>query len=112
MTLGESAKAVFVPSTAINAMNTSPIRKLCIDISIKKAKTARFFDMPTGDIGKLSQPGGPLYQIEVSNGGLITFPGGVPIKSPDGTIIGAIGVSGVQSHQDGQIAQAGADALK
>ncbi|HLL87755.1 MAG TPA: heme-binding protein, partial [Tepidisphaeraceae bacterium] len=48
-----------------------------IDISIKKAKTARFFDMPTGDIGKLSQPGGPLYQIEVSNGGLITFPGGV-----------------------------------
>ncbi len=28
-----------------------------IDISIKKAKTARFFDMPTGDIGKLSQPG-------------------------------------------------------
>src|ERR1700749_3926670 len=52
-----------------------------VDISIKKAKTARFFDMETGEIGKLSQPGGPLYQIEVSNGGLITFPGGVPIKS-------------------------------
>ena len=52
-----------------------------IDISIKKAKTARYFDMPTGEIGKLSQPGGPLYQIEVSNGGLITFPGGVPIKT-------------------------------
>ena len=59
-----------------------------IDISIKKAKTARYFDMPTGEIGKLSQPGGPLYQIEVSNGGLITFPGGVPIKSGD-QIIGA-----------------------
>jgi hypothetical protein len=40
-----------------------------IDISIKKAKTARYFDMPTGEIGKLSQPGGPLYQIEVSNAG-------------------------------------------
>ena len=39
-----------------------------IDISIRKAKTARYFDMPTGEIGKLSQPGGPLYQIEVSNG--------------------------------------------
>src|SRR5205807_5723913 len=63
-----------------------------IDISIKKAKTARFFDMPTGDIGKLSQPGKPLYQIEVSNGGLITFPGGVPIKNGQGTVIGAIGV--------------------
>src|SRR3712207_7944920 len=45
-----------------------------IDISIRKAKTARFFDMNTGDIGKLSQPGGPLYGIEHSNGGLITFP--------------------------------------
>src|SRR5438093_2877471 len=60
-----------------------------IDISIKKAKTARYFDMPTGEIGKLSQPGGPLYQIEVSNNGLITFPGGVPLKASDGTIIGA-----------------------
>src|SRR5580704_13425051 len=52
-----------------------------IDISIRKARTARFFDMPTGEIGKLSQPGGPLYQIEASNGGLITFPGGVPLKA-------------------------------
>jgi hypothetical protein len=30
-----------------------------IDISIKKARTARFFDMPTGDIGEFSQPGRP-----------------------------------------------------
>src|SRR5437660_2395465 len=65
-----------------------------IDISIKKARTARMFDMDTGAIGKLSQPGQPLYQIEVSNGGLITFPGGVPIKDGDGAIIGAVGVSG------------------
>ena len=50
-----------------------------IDISIKKARTARFFDMATGVIGELSQPGGPLYNIEVSNGGLITFPGGLPL---------------------------------
>ena len=28
-----------------------------LDISIKKAKTARFFDMNTGIIGELSQPG-------------------------------------------------------
>ena len=49
-----------------------------IDISIKKARTARWFDMPTGEIGKLSQPGMPLYNIEHSNGGLITFPGGGP----------------------------------
>ena len=83
-----------------------------IDISIKKAKTARYFDMPTGEIGKLSQPGQPLYQIEVSNGGLISFPGGVPIKAADGTIIGAIGVSGSTVENDHACAQAGADALK
>src|SRR5438067_8957037 len=56
-----------------------------IDIAQKKARTARMFDMDTGEIGKLSQPGKPLYQIEVSNGGLITFPGGVPIKDADGS---------------------------
>ena len=65
-----------------------------LDISIKKAKTARYFDMNTGVIGTLSQPGGPLYNIEHSNGGLITFPGGIPIKNASGKIIGAIGVSG------------------
>ncbi len=83
-----------------------------IDISIKKAKTARYFDMPTGEIGKLSQPGGPLYQIEVSNGGLISFPGGVPLKSADGTVIGAIGVSGSSVDNDHTVAAAGAAALK
>ena len=79
-----------------------------IDIAIKKAKTARYFDMPTGEIGKLSQPGKPLYQIEVSNGGLITFPGGVPIKDADGTIIGAVGVSGSTVDNDATCADAGA----
>lgn len=83
-----------------------------IDISIKKARTARYFDMPTGDLGKLSQPGGPLYQIEVSNGGLITFPGGVPIKGTDGTIIGAVGVSGSTVENDHAVAEAAAAALQ
>ncbi len=83
-----------------------------IDIAIRKAKTARFFDMPTGDIGQLSQPGGSLYNIEHSNGGLITFPGGVPIKTADGTIIGAVGVSGSTVENDHAVATAGAAALR
>ncbi|MBI1317973.1 MAG: heme-binding protein [Candidatus Hydrogenedens sp.] len=82
-----------------------------IDISIKKAKTARYFDMPTGAIGELSQPGGPLYGIEHSNDGLITFPGGVPLKNADGEVIGAIGVSGSTVENDHTVAQAGADAI-
>jgi uncharacterized protein GlcG (DUF336 family) len=81
-----------------------------IDIAVKKARTARFFDMPTGEIGKLSQPGGPLYNIEHSNGGLITFPGGVPIHDRDGMIIGAVGVSGSTVDNDHAVAEAGAKA--
>jgi len=82
-----------------------------LDISIKKAKTARFFDMNTGAIGELSQPGGPLFNIEHSNSGLITFPGGVPIKNEKGEVIGAIGVSGSSVENDHAVAQAGVDAL-
>lgn len=82
-----------------------------IDISVKKAKTARFFDMPTGDLGKLSQPGGSLFNIEVSNGGLISFPGGIPLTNENGTIIGAIGVSGSSVENDHTVAEAGVAAL-
>ena len=82
-----------------------------IDIAIKKAKTAVFFGMPTGQIGKLSQPGGPLYGIEHSNHGLITFPGGLPIVDKDGVLIGAIGVSGSAVENDHAVAQAGGEAV-
>ncbi|WNH11912.1 GlcG/HbpS family heme-binding protein [Thalassobellus suaedae] len=82
-----------------------------IDIAIKKAKTARYFNMATGDLGKISQPGGIVYNIELSNGGLITFPGGVPIKDENGTIIGAIGVSGGTIEEDHDIATVGANAI-
>jgi uncharacterized protein GlcG (DUF336 family) len=82
-----------------------------IDISQKKARTARFFNMDTGAIGELSQPGGSLYNIEHSNGGLITFPGGVVIKDGSGAIIGAVGVSGSTVEDDHEVASAGAKAV-
>jgi uncharacterized protein GlcG (DUF336 family) len=74
-----------------------------IDVSIKKARTARFFDMNTG---------GSLYNIEHSNGGLITFPGGVPIRNAEGQVIGAIGVSGSTVENDHAVAQAGASSIE
>jgi uncharacterized protein GlcG (DUF336 family) len=83
-----------------------------IDISIRKARTARFFDMNTGEVGKLSQPGESLFGIEHSNGGLITFPGGVPIRNAAGAVIGAIGVSGSAVENDHAVASAGAAAAK
>jgi len=82
-----------------------------IDIAIRKARTARWFDMNTGEIGKLSQPGGPLFGIEHSNDGLITFPGGVPLKDGQGRVVGAIGVSGSSVENDHAVAVAGAESL-
>jgi uncharacterized protein GlcG (DUF336 family) len=81
------------------------------DIALKKAKTARFFDMNSGEIGKMSQPGEQLYGIEHSNGGLISFPGGVLLKNGAGDIIGAVGVSGSTVDKDHTVATAGAEAI-
>lgn len=83
-----------------------------VDIAIKKAKTARYFDMETGEIGKLSQPGESLFNIEHSNNGLITFPGGVPVKDKDGKIIGAVGVSGSSVENDHEVATYAVNSLK
>lgn len=82
-----------------------------IDIALRKAKTACFFGMNTGQLGRLSQPGGPLYGIEHSNHGLITFPGGMPIVDKAGVLIGAIGVSGSSVENDQQVAQAGVEVI-
>lgn len=82
-----------------------------IDIACKKAKTARQFDMPTGDIGSLSQPGGSLFNIEHSNGGLISFPGGLPIKNENGEVIGAVGVSGSTVEDDHVVALAAVESV-
>ena len=82
-----------------------------IDVAIKKAKTSRYFDIDSGELGELTQPGGIIYNNEHSNGGLMTFPGGVTIKDKDGNIIGAIGVSGGTIDQDREIATAGKNAI-
>ena len=82
-----------------------------IDVALKKAKTSALFPMPTAAIGGLSQPGGPIYGIESTNGGLISFGGGVPLTAGDGTVVGAIGVSGGMIDQDVAVAEAAAKAL-
>lgn len=81
------------------------------DIAQKKAKTANWFNMDTKALSPLVQPGQPLFNIEHSNGGLITFPGGVILKNASGEIIGAIGVSGSTVDDDHTVATAGAASL-
>ena len=86
-----------------------------IDIARAKAFTAVAFSsdenaLSTRAVGILSQPGGPLWQIGSSNSlgdGIIEFPGGLPLYR-DGTLIGAIGVSGDGVEEDENVAQAGA----
>lgn len=83
-----------------------------IDIAITKARTARYFDMETAQLSPMAQPGAPLYHIEFSNDGLITFPGGIPLQLEDGAVVGAIGVSGGSVEQDQAVAEAGAQAFR
>ncbi|WP_327019983.1 GlcG/HbpS family heme-binding protein [Enteractinococcus helveticum] len=68
--------------------------------------------MPTGDLSPMVQPGESLYHLEFSNGGLITFPGGIPLKLDDGTVIGAVGVSGSTVDNDQTVAEAGVAAFE
>jgi uncharacterized protein GlcG (DUF336 family) len=82
-----------------------------IDIALKKAKTARDFNMSSKELGDLAQPGKPLYGIEVTNDGLVIFGGGELLRDKSGTIIGAIGVSGSSVEDDMGVAQAGAAGL-
>ena len=83
-----------------------------IDISIKKAFTARAFDIATKDLATHSQSGGQFFGIHASNDGrVMVFAGGVPLKR-DGKIVGAIGVSGGSGEQDHAVAEAGAAAFK
>jgi uncharacterized protein GlcG (DUF336 family) len=86
------------------------------DIAQRKARTSWLFKLPTDVIGDLSrldkEAKAPLYGIELSNSGLITFPGGLPIFDDAGEFVGSIGVSGDTVGKDKEVAQAGVDALK
>lgn len=82
-----------------------------IDISIKKAFTARAFDIATKDLATHSQSGGQFFGIHASNDGrIMIFAGGIPLKR-DGKVVGAIGVSGGSGEQDQAVAEAGAQAF-
>ena len=80
-----------------------------VRIAEAKAKTAAEFRRPTKVFEDAVAGGG--IGLRVLTFGASVAEGGVPIVS-GGAIVGAIGVSGVQSHQDAQVAQAGADAVK
>jgi uncharacterized protein GlcG (DUF336 family) len=78
-------------------------------IAESKARAAVEFRRPTKALKDAVAGGGIV--LRVLTFGACVAEGGLPIVA-DGKIIGAIGVSGVASHQAAQIAKAGADAVK
>ena len=81
-----------------------------IEIAQGKAKTALMFKRPTKVLDDAISGGGAGLRF-LALKDIVPLEGGVPIVT-DGKIVGAIGVSGVLSAQDAQIARAGIDGLK
>lgn len=77
-----------------------------IDIAMSKAKTAVLFQANSEAVWEYCKPGAPAQGLQLTNGGLATFGGGIPLKGPDGVVIGALGVSGGAVPQDVEVAQA------
>ena len=81
-----------------------------IEVAKEKAHSAVLYRRPSKVFQDLLAQGGANLRL-LNLSGASVLEGGIPIVV-DGKIIGAIGVSGVTSEQDAQIAKAGADALK
>ncbi len=80
------------------------------NVAIDKARSAALFKRPTKAFQDALAAGGDGLRI-LRLQGATPVEGGIPLVS-DGKIVGAIGVSGATSAQDGQCAKASADAFK
>jgi uncharacterized protein GlcG (DUF336 family) len=80
-----------------------------VDIARRKAETAVNFKRPTKVFEDAIAQGG-MHLRMLAMGNLLPLEGGLPILE-DGKVVGAIGVSGMQSTQDAQVARAGLAAL-
>ncbi len=81
-----------------------------VAVAIAKARSAVLFMRPTKAFQDMLAGGGDglrVFGLE----GAVPVEGGVPLVR-GGKLVGAIGLSGGASSQDGQCARAGADALK
>jgi glc operon protein GlcG len=81
-----------------------------VAVAIAKARSAALFLRPTKAFQDVLAGGGDGLRV-LGLEGAVPVEGGVPLVR-DGRIVGAIGLSGGASSQDGQCARAGADALR
>ncbi|MEX5684197.1 hypothetical protein D3C87_1583810 [compost metagenome] len=75
-----------------------------IEVAIKKARTAALFRTDSAELGVRAQPGGDIYSLEGTNGGLISFGGGIVLHDAHGKVIGGLGISGATVEADQDIA--------
>jgi uncharacterized protein GlcG (DUF336 family) len=77
-----------------------------ISLAQDKAFSALVNRMPTSELGPLVQPGAEFYGYDsLAAGRMVVFAGGIPLEV-DGTLVGAIGVSGGSSAEDQRAAEA------
>lgn len=82
-----------------------------IALAIAKARTAVLFETASENVWEYCKPGAPAHCLELSNGGLAPFAGGIPLIKGDGLLLGAVGVSGGAVDQDLEVAIAAVKAL-
>lgn len=82
------------------------------DIAMAKARTAALFGFNTEALYEFCKPGGTSPGFEHTNGGLIVFAGGIPLRDAGGALLGAVGVSGGSVAQDFAVATAAAKAFQ
>lgn len=106
--------------TAVSDASGRPVAVHCMDgayigsfdVALNKTYTSIAFQMSTEQLGTLSQPGESLYGIQFTNGGRIVIFGGGELLVKNGTIVGALGVSGGSAKQDTALAAYGREIFK
>ena len=81
-----------------------------VEVALSKARSAARFKRPTKAFQDALAAGGEGWRI-LALSGAVAVEGGLPLVA-DGKVVGAIGVSGGTSAQDGQVAAAGAAVVK
>lgn len=109
----ERAASMGIPVViAVSDASARPVAIHCMDgayigsydIALNKTFTSVGFKMSTEQLGRLSQPGGPLYGIQFTNDGKVVIFGGGEVLMAGDTMVGAVGVSGGSAEQDTALA--------
>jgi uncharacterized protein GlcG (DUF336 family) len=90
--------------TLIAFLREDGAKPTSVPIAIDKAFTAAGARNHTTFYGRVSQPGGPAWGIDKTNGGRFTAIGGGVHVLEDGAVVGGIGISGGTAHQDHDVA--------